>query len=165
MQADCKTGFPTMCSRRQWQPLQCCADWGGGDNTSQRDCWLTYEEGVCFGDGHDAHDGGDAAPKGNEALQGVASNVPEGAGGPAMQCGGLPPGEAGQVQPVHILQEIALQKLQQTREGVAPASCKSFFTSSRHMPCRNCRKQQREWRLLVVFNFSIPGNCLARCSE
>ena len=85
------------------------------DQTSTNLTVFTYEEGVCFSHGHDAHDGGDAAPKGNEALQGVASNVPEGASRPAMQGGGTPPSQAGQVQPVHIIQKVALQKLQQTR--------------------------------------------------
>ena len=87
----------------------------GFDQTSTNLTVFTYEEGVCFSHGHDAHDGGDAAPKGNEALQGVASNVPEGASRPAMQGGGTPPSQAGQVQSVHIIQKVALQKLQQTR--------------------------------------------------
>ena len=64
---------------------------------------LTYEQGVGLGDRHDAHDSGNAAAKGNQALQGVAGDVPEGSGRLAMHQGGHAPGQAGQVQPVHII--------------------------------------------------------------
>ena len=50
----------------------------------------------------------------------MAGNVPEGAGGAAMHSGGLSPSQAGQVQLVHILQEVALQELQQCAQEIVP---------------------------------------------
>ena len=77
---------------------------------------VTYEQGVCFGNGHDAHDGGDATPKGNQPIYGVACNVCEGPGRAPMHLGWGLPCEGGQVQLVQIVQEVALQKLQQAMD-------------------------------------------------
>ena len=72
---------------------------------------LTYQQGVCFGNRHDAHDGGNTASKGYQALHCMPSNVPEGSDGAAMNLGGCPPCQAGQVQLMHVIQEVALQEL------------------------------------------------------
>ena len=56
---------------------------------------LTYQQGVCFGNRHYAHDSRDAASKGYQAIHGMPSNVPEGSDGPAMNLGGRPPCQGG----------------------------------------------------------------------
>lgn len=46
----------------------------------------------------------------------MAGNVPQGSSGLAMHNRGQAPGQAGQVQPVDVIQEVALQKLQPTKQ-------------------------------------------------
>ena len=62
--------------------------------------------------GHDAHDGGDAAPERKQASKGVAGDAPERPGRTPGHFRSPLPGQAGHVQPLQVVQEAPLRKSQ-----------------------------------------------------
>ena len=77
--------------------------------SSQRSAGRTEEQDVHLGDGHDAHDGGDAPAKGDQAVQGVAGDLAQRTRGAAVHRERGAPGHGGQVQAVQVLQEAPLR--------------------------------------------------------
>ena len=95
----------------------------------------TQQEQVDLGDGHDAHDGGDAAAKGQQARQRVPGDAAQRARGAAADLRRGAPRQAGDVQPVQVLQEAPLRAVY-----VKPVAGQLFELSRTHallLPARD----------------------------
>lgn len=69
----------------------------------------TEQEEISLGDGDDADNGGDAAPKGKACREGVPCHTPHALGSlPSHLLWGPPPSQGGEVQAVHIVQKLPL---------------------------------------------------------
>lgn len=82
----------------------------------------------------------------------MAGNVPQGSGGLAMHDRGQAPGQTGQVQPVDVIQEVALQKLQPRKQKIAmQLAC----------GCVHVQVHQQVGKVLgeVLTNNGLEGGC------